>query len=231
MKLKGLVSTCVIAFTVAACSSSGSSDNKWGSSNSLQSQVKQAKQYSVSASNFQFNGTNYNGGDKVDLSDTTKFPNNTVSTVPVTINGLSGSMKIYNQPYSVVIGSNLAGNFMVRDYVGLDTVTHGAIPSAGNATYRGSAFSKNSNSGVLVYTVNFTTRVGDGTITGLSGHGTVDLINAPISGSGITGSANSSLGSGNYDLKFFGPNAEEIAGKVTGIGADANNDIGFAGKQ
>ncbi len=231
MKISKIVLASTLIVTIAACSSSGSS-NEWSSTNNLQQQVKNVKQYVVSGNNYEFSGKSYNGGDKVDLSDTSKFSLNQLTTVSAKINGNPGIMKIYNQPYSVVIGVDV-GTFEVKDYIGLDTATHGTIPSVGTGTvaYTGFAFSKN-QTGTLSYKVNFDTKTGQGEITGLAAHGKVDLNSASISGGTITGTANAAiLGGGSYELGFFGPNAEEIAGKATGFGGTTDNDIGFAGKK
>ncbi|TCT12314.1 lipoprotein GNA1870-like protein [Bibersteinia trehalosi] len=159
---------------------------------------------------------------------------------------------VYNQPYSVVIADysgnvaynnqtgqiisdNRASSIQVR---GLKT-TEEAIPNEGRATYVGKAFNGTIKSeydwntrestesiieGKTTYNVDFNTRTGSGKITGLGDD--VILAQGEISGTGITSSARQSYRTGNYNLDFYGKEAQEIGGKVTLEGKDT---IGFGG--
>lgn len=167
-----------------------------------------------------------------------------------------GNLFIYQQPYSVVIGSVFTedsgafadpdsfGTHYVDDVQGLKTAS-AAIDTL-NAegavfTYTGNAFN-GQGQGDLVYQVNFATREGSGTITGLAETGTIDLLPASIAnlnndlvkGMGIAGKAQFATAPGadiNYELGFFGPKAEEIAGRIS-FANDADNttrisEVGF----
>jgi len=231
MKTKIIVLKITLTFAAAlflnACGSSGSS----GSSNfTLEEQVIRAKHYVVSNSSYKFNGQVYAGGMAVDLSDQTKFPVGQISTANIELHGVPGAMKIYQQPYSVVIATDFGGNlFEIEDVVGLETKAH-ALPTSGTATYTGQAFARNAQTGSLSYTVDFSLKTGSGSINGIATHGAITLTNAPISGGDISGAAfSSTLGWGEYELDFFGPQAEEIAGDVDNFGI--GNDVGFAGRK
>lgn len=232
--MKLITFTCLCAFTAITClSGCGSSGASYGPS--LEAQVERAKRYALSTTHsYKIDGKSYAANEKADFS---KYPVNQISNINIEINSVTGIMKLYQQPYSVVIATNLGGTFEVNDYIGLETKTS-AIPTTGSATYTGKAFDRSADSGTLSYTVNFAARTGSGQITNLTtNHGAtpINLNNGSISGGRISGTATggSISGSGDYELKFFGPNAEEIAGKVTNIGGSGitNNDIGFAGKK
>ena len=138
---------------------------------------------------------------------------------------------LYNQKYSVVSGDYSArqgrlngswideSSFSNIQVKGLKTQKD-AIPNEGAATYSGKAF-KGQTAGDLTYNVDFATRVGSGSVSGLP-VGQVTLGEAKINGTSLSGKANSN---GNYRLEFFGPNAEEIGGKMS---LDGNN-YGLAG--
>jgi len=153
---------------------------------------------------------------------------------------------VYNQPYSVVLGSYTSWTKGVGSYIfdsgmtsdiaikGLKTEVN-AIPSLGTANYSGKAFSSEKNpifsstsglytEGLLSYDVNFKDRTGNGSITGLGD--TVELQQGSISGTGISAIAQQGYRNGNYLLDFYGKKAEEIAGKVVFDGKDT---IGFGG--
>ncbi|MDO9735203.1 factor H binding family protein, partial [Glaesserella parasuis] len=128
---------------------------------------------------------------------------------------------LYNQKYSVVSGDYSArqgllngsrideSSFSNIQVKGLKTQEN-AIPNEGSAIYLGKAF-KGQTAGELTYNVNFATRIGSGSISGLP-VGQVTLGEANINGTALSGKANSN---GNYRLEFFGPNAEEIGGKMS----------------
>ena len=173
---------------------------------------------------------------------------------------LDGNIHLYKQAYSVVLGSyirnlsdqnnptwtKLVDKFAISSIQGEITPST-ALPNSGNYTYKGQAFSQ-SETGALTYTVDFSRRRGQGSITGLSEAGTITLQNAPIvainepgfKGMGINSDAASAkLGAGKYGLGFFGPKANEIAGMVEltrpgnpGSATAAQDfEIGFGGKR
>ena len=165
----------------------------------------------------------------------------------------NSKLHLYQQPYSVVAGvqvingsiSDANGNVVIRDIGGSDLDINfvkgeatKTLPSAGTYNYAGKAFSQES-SGQFNYAVNFDTRKGSGSITGIEEAGKITLNegtisnlshtnpdNTTISGFGIQSTATSAnLGNGEYKLGFFGPNAEEVAGTVS----NAFGDVGFGG--
>ncbi len=153
---------------------------------------------------------------------------------------------VYNQNYSVILG-NYSGNLsynnqngtIITDNRQASIIAKGyetkpeAIPSTGIALYRGKAFNGTYKhdffdakimEGSLSYNVDFDSRTGYGTITGLGD--VVELNEGTISGSGISSSAKQSYRNGSYSLGFYGKEAEEVAGKVEFNGKDT---IGFGG--
>ena len=186
----------------------------------------------------------------------TQYPVNQISAKTTsrsssTINGAGSYAQshevVYNQPYSVVLGSyssqaqtnrngfitsqSMTPNITIK---GLLTEAN-AIPTLGTATYSGKAFISEKNpllsstsglyeEGSLSYNVNFSDRTGSGSITGLGD--TVELQQGSISGTGISAVAQQGYRDGSYLLDFFGKKAEEIAGKVIFDGKDT---IGFGG--
>ena len=170
-----------------------------------------------------------------------------------------GNLYIYQQPYSVVIGGVFTqdsgpfvgpGSFGVHyvdDIKGLNTASTviDNLAAEGTFTYTGVAFN-GQGVGNLTYGVDFAARTGSGQITGLLETGTINLQTAGIAdlnlefvkGMGIAGKADFANDPGkdiNYQLGFFGPNAEEIAGK-TSYQFDADNtagisEVGFGGKR
>lgn len=163
-----------------------------------------------------------------------------------------GNLFIYQQPYSVVTGSVMTqdsgpltdpadlGTHFVDDIKGLKTASSAIDTlSSDNAvfTYEGTAFN-GQDQGTLSYSVDFGAREGSGTITGLTQTGTIDLQTASIAnvntemvkGMGIAGKAQFANDPGkdiDYALGFFGPKAEEIAGRIS-YANDADNDKGFS---
>ncbi|XDZ51491.1 factor H binding protein domain-containing protein [Neisseriaceae bacterium CLB008] len=158
------------------------------------------------------------------------------------------TMKIYQQPYSMVIGTlvtkdslNLSetGRLSIDHVRGLTTTEQG-LPTTGTFTYNGVAFS-DKEQGTLSYNVDFDARTGSGAISGLNTYGQITLakghinkaMNQDMVGMGIMGQMSASKqpnGGGFYELGFFGPNAEEIAGAAY-YGDIVNTEIGFAGKR
>lgn len=98
------------------------------------------------------------------------------------------------------------------------------LPTRGNATYKGKAFTVE-REGDLTYSVDFDKREGKGEITGLKDLGTLHLnkgdVVRPFNDKNWGWGVNSSMTAeewkdqnmkGQYQLFFYGPNAEEIAG-------------------
>ena len=157
-----------------------------------------------------------------------------------------GESHIYRQNYSLIAGVkptsySIQGNGVNKnkpindeDYLTIKGTPTEVLPTAGKATYSGAAFD-GQNQGVLSYSVDFKERTGEGNITGLGekvvlNKGNITNINhnnkidgSHLQGYGIQGSSNK----GNYELGFFGANAEEIVGAVT----EGTNSIGFAGSR
>ena len=168
---------------------------------------------------------------------TTRSTGTASSSINAYTKEISGSMLVYNQKYSVVLGNytntreynNITGQTisntsdLVLSTKGLKT-TIDAIPTLGTATYNGKAFNGVNTNGILNYFVNFTDRLGSGSITGLGN--TINLDQGSISGTGITSTAKQLTSTGTYSLDFYGKKAEEIAGKVIFNGKDT---VGFGG--
>lgn len=157
-----------------------------------------------------------------------------------------GESHIYRQNYSLIAGVkptsysiqgpgvNKTEAIRDEDYLTIKGTPTEVLPTAGKATYSGAAFDGR-NQGVLSYSVDFKERTGEGNITGLGetvvlNKGNITHINhnneidgSRLQGYGIQGSSNK----GDYELGFFGANAEEIVGAVT----EGTNSIGFAGSR
>ena len=118
---------------------------------------------------------------------------------------------------------NQTGKLAHNDVYGASTPLS-QIPLTGKATYRGIAFDR-TDRGNLTYNVDFATRQGAGNIEGISRYGTITLHKNRIlrNEAAIVGSASTSKGQSlNYEIGFFGPAAEEIAGRVSnGIEVDS----------
>jgi len=151
----------------------------------------------------------------------------------------SGTLLVYQQPYSVVTGvtwTTGSGSRVEDDYlnvfygditVGLATPTSAVTElRTQNAIfdYTGVAFDGGNEQGILNYTVNFGTQEGQGSITGFSHTGRIDLQAEQlrqdideswfINGDAYIEKAPSDKQQARYLLSFFGPNAEEVAGEV-----------------
>ncbi|MFV2029187.1 factor H binding protein domain-containing protein [Neisseria sp. S1] len=152
----------------------------------------------------------------------------------------TGKAYLYKQNYSVVLGaddqyvytSSADGNkkepgegFTIDLLQGKQTSIE-ALPTKGRYTYNGGAFHKDEE-GKLTYTADFDTMRGSGSITGMPTFGKVTLKSAEITqvedqeedfkGVGVEDgvAVAEKVGSGTYDLYFFGPKAEEIVGVTT----------------
>ncbi len=115
--------------------------------------------------------------------------------------------------------------FLVNAYKGQATEIKD-MPAAGKATYRGTAFS-GKGTGSIIYDVNFDTQKGSGTLNVSDITGTVVLKEANITAGGIAGdlALTGRDYNGNYELKFYGPQAAEIAGKATIEAWSANSSV------
>ncbi|MFW1817170.1 factor H binding protein domain-containing protein, partial [Acinetobacter guillouiae] len=145
----------------------------------------------------------------------------------------TGLQQIYTQPYSMVIGTTLdtyikddlnqlplySRRFDI-DVVGFATSNFG-LPQEGKATYTGLGLQSN-NQYDLTYNVDFTSKIGSGSLTKALGYGgriilekgTITNINDK-NVLGIMGSANALDGTtGKYSIGFYGTKAEEIAGSL-----------------
>lgn len=155
----------------------------------------------------------------------------------------NGALAIYKQAYSAIVGAqrqNALENgqliskdgFYIRLVQGNDVQN---LPTNGEFRYQGKAITHGDERGRLDYRINYGTRQGSGTITGLSQFGNIALQQGGITGQNgryeIGGAAQSDRqGAGNYRLGIFGPNAEEIAGKA-GFNNLPNREVGFAGRR
>lgn len=127
--------------------------------------------------------------------------------------------------YRYVNRARTTENYDVNDARGFKTPVD-KFPTEGKATYNGVAFDAKKQ-GELTYTVNFAERKGSGEITGLDHIGDITLQEADLYKSASEGNMkikgyavandwqNEGGVTGNYNVDFFGPNAEEIAGKIT----------------
>ncbi|WP_294033141.1 factor H binding protein domain-containing protein [uncultured Moraxella sp.] len=152
----------------------------------------------------------------------------------------NGSFKVNNK-------FSIGGIFTVDEVAGQATEAS-QMPTLGKATYLGDAFSGKSN-GRFEYAVDFGTRKGSGKISGLSEVSgdlilnTSDIkaatggIGAKQSVSGDVAYSNSKIGT--YSLGFYGPKAEEVAGRLEASetwpfykgykNSSKNIEIGFGG--
>ncbi|TCP06002.1 hypothetical protein LVJ78_03460 [Uruburuella suis] len=173
---------------------------------------------------------------------------------------VEGTLRLYQQPYSVVIGSYMnnfkvnnepvtlidaESSFTIENILGLAT-TKTAIDALNiHAVYRGEAFTAK-DKGTLVYNVDFKNRIGSGEITGLGQFGRVVLEKGDIEkfdeffdskqaafGISSTARAEKSNKQMFYGLMFAGPQAEEVSGLVIQRAPEksAADIIGFGGKR
>ena len=167
----------------------------------------------------------------------------------------NSTIHLYQQPYSVVAaiqntGGKVTGNglnenldrqdFDVNYVQGELTKT---LPSTGSFNYKGVAFTE-TEQGNLDYTINFDTKKGAGSISGINEAGLINLHESNITdvshtnsldGSSLSGfgvangiATSEKAGNGTYKLGIFGPNADEIAGSVL---RDNDALVGFGGKK
>ena len=280
-RINNAVILTLLSMGLAACGGGGGTVSTQSTGNNdldaaaLAAQVKQSKRHTVQnpegllADGYQItiDGKTYKVGEKVDIS---ALPNGfsqhgySIKDAAYLSDGVVhkedyvGTLQVYQQPYSYVLGNLLRAQirnnsgveepinqFTVDGVGGLATATD-KIPKAGMFTYNGIAFTKGQQ-GQLSYAVNFDQSVGSGVITGLADTGKITLNEGRISNQSIGGinqvgvtatSISEKLGSGKYQLGFFGPNAEEIAGVVhhdqfidKGATLPDDYDVGFAGQR
>jgi len=279
MKAGKTVSVAIFSACLAACGGGGSGGNavrpdsppssspSRGSSLSevpeqYKSKVREEK--TISLENRITNGSGidtyrYNLGNKTGEYNLSDLPNGRTD-LPVTLSyeskggvrgTASGTMLVYQQPYSVIMGANytqLSGKAFEDDEPGIffdDGAVGFSTPSTAitalvdqNASfdYNGVAFDGQEEA-TLNYTMDFGKRQGSGSISGFSRTGLIDLAPSALGDDGfVSGKAliEKGRGSVDYDLSFFGPNAEEIAGSVydyyeeSALGA---GEIIFGGKR
>lgn len=169
-----------------------------------------------------------------------------------------GAMRLYKQQYSVIAGQNLEklrsikqgkltlgdNEYWVDDAQGQLTPFE-QLPQTGKFTYNGSAFTA-TEKGKLTYTVDFDKGEGSGSISGLNRFGDISLHKGELkkitagpleNGGEILGQATSANHhKGYYDVTFFGPDSEEIAGgarlnHLKENGKQDSLEIGIAGSR
>lgn len=145
---------------------------------------------------------------------------------------LTADQYIYKQIFSSVLARATKDSSMWDDTnsprfrvdgVVSDLVTE-TLPNEGSATYTGKAFHAD-QLGILTYNVNFKERTGEGKLSGFDKFADITLEKGNIENipmkyqntdvQGIKSNASMADGTtGKYELGFFGPNAEEIAGEA-----------------
>jgi len=165
----------------------------------------------------------------------------------------SGTLLVYQQPYSVVIGETWTQDsgdefepdelniFEAGAILGFSTpATALSALTAQNAIfdYKGSAFDGREEA-TLNYSMNFGQRRGSGSIAGFARTGLITLAPSTLRNDGmIRGEAIIENARTEplirYELSFFGPNAEELVGEVydpTEEGLLGESEIIFAGQR
>ena len=163
-----------------------------------------------------------------------------VETASANINGQThnvtrnSKLHLYQQPYSIVtfmqttggqvgsLGKIEKGEFKSSYFLGQATET---LPSAGSFNYKGVAFNEKEQ-GKLDYTINFDTKKGAGSISGLNQTGKITLHESNITKIWDDGFEKYT----HYGVEegIFGPNADEVSGTVS----QGNKDLaGFGGKK
>ena len=178
-----------------------------------------------------------------------------------------GTMYLYQQHYSVVIDTlpteyqyygksdpkgriGKENTFQVKLISGLPTSDDVIKSLKGKATYQGKAFAHfgtGVETGELTYAIDFDSKKGSGSITGINSTGKITLKEGNIgSGSpfnplstagrvkGISGSAETEkMKAYYYYASIFGPKAEEVAGYVTGSrnSKEGEWNVGFGGEK
>jgi len=277
MKTKKLLSVALVSALLAACSSSGGGGNGVRLGTSSLSSVPQQYRDTVSKAKTMSLVEPIGTGSSLSLNGKTgeynfsELPNGhtdlSMSMSYQTVQGnaatATGTMLVYQQPYSVVTGeiwTQDTGDHS-KNYT-LDAFYFGEIlgfttPAAAVTTltnqnaifeYKGLAFD-GKEQGTLNYTMNFGAKKGSGSITGFTRTGLIDLLpsNLFVNGAKINGTQVDILIGGSvqlekapqennlkYNLSFFGPNAEELAGSLYDVKNDGvlgDDEIIFAGKR
>ena len=150
---------------------------------------------------------------------------------------------IYNQKYSLlkieyrsaVLPDNPENSeFYLSQPIGVETIFTD-LPQSDTFSYKGVAFDIKEN-GIFNYTIDFSTKTGKGSVTGLS-IGNVELQESKIQNNDMQGSlfgeAKSPSGNGNYNLTLYGPAGEEILGNMIldENNSDKNKAYGLAGSR
>ncbi|MDO1510959.1 MULTISPECIES: factor H binding protein domain-containing protein [unclassified Neisseria] len=201
---------------------------------------KKAQNYSVT-----INGHTHKGGGKIVLDDFQK------SNLSVVDSNNGGTIRAYRQNHSIIAGYLGQPSMTTPQLLTIGLIKGDfteTLPTQGTYTYQGTAFS-GTETGKLDYSVNFDKRTGSGKVSGFKEISDIALkegnignlmIDNKLDGSGlqkvrgIVGKTEYSVvENGNrvkreedYRLVFFGPNAEEIGGKVF----HSAGEIGIAGK-
>jgi len=273
MKVRNILSIAIVSVLLAACSSSSGSKSS-PSIAQLPEKDREivSKEKTASLVYNEWNGDiyRYTLDGKTDEYNFANLPNGR-SELPVSLSytsaqgntgTLSGTMLIYQQPYSVITGitwtqgsGDYTGSyeqlnvFERNQLLGLytpDTAVENLTAQNAIFDYTGAAFDGTAQQATLNYTMNFGSREGQGSITGFSHTGKIDLQAAKLEFEHINNSwfiAGDALiekdpvnkDPAGYYLSFFGPNAEELAGEVydpwpDGV-LDNNHQIIFAGKR
>ena len=178
-----------------------------------------------------------------------------------------GTMYLYQQPYSVVIATlpteyqydgksdpkgrlGKENTFQVKLVSGLPTSDDVIKSLNGKATYQGKAFAnfgKGVETGELTYAIDFDSKKGSGSITGIDSTGKITLKEGSIGSAspfnplstagrvkGISSSAETEkMKAYYYYVSIFGPKAEEVAGYVTGSRNSKEGEwhVGFGGEK
>lgn len=253
----------VVTLALAACGGGGSV-NVGSTGSVPATELSKAMRFQVQTQgdlqNYVLNidGKSYKAGDYISLSDVKQG----FTEYDYTSSGVlepqgqnrqdkyTGTVQVYKQAYSFIYGDlwktasfngkepEPVNRFSMGGLGGVVTESKN-LPQTGNFTYKGVAMSSGQpeSRGTLSYNVNFDTKVGNGRIEGIKATGSILLHEAQIMSdkADIGGKAQSdTLGSANYKATFYGPKAEEIAGKVTlgGQGTGfGTTEVGFIGKR
>lgn len=160
-----------------------------------------------------------------------------------------GELRFYKQKSSVILGMHTereydsdgdyrrVDKFTIKSVQG-DETKFDKLPKSGTYTYTGKAFDKHNESD-LRYQINFDNKTGEGKIAPLSGSDEITLQSASIQQSafdrnapGIEGVASSpKIENGYYKLGIYGPDGEEIGGKLTFSKNGDSQEVGFGGRR
>ncbi|WP_442838848.1 factor H binding protein domain-containing protein [Acinetobacter baumannii] len=210
-----------------------------------------------------YSGTAYSGGKTFSPGATLDLTSLPAGFTKAETGGLIGNKiyRVYNQNYSTVVGNITAGSAdrsFIKDVVGQNTALS-ALPSTGTYTYTGKSFTHMSD-GDFTYTLNLNNQTGSGSFSNLKyafpagttiASGTLNSAALTVNngvlgvqgGTATVTTTNSTVNSSlanfnfNYDLGVFGPNAEEVAGRIYGkgtygiFGTTYDLGIGVAGKR